>query len=73
MTQEVKDQQEILKLQKIDCLVKALGTMVMIPEYESDPSQIGVKHFKGTIQQPILVGDNREEAIKKLTTVINSL
>ena len=71
-TQEQKDQ-EILKLQKIDCLVKATGSMIMIPEYESDPTQIGVKHFKGTIQQPILQGAYRETALAKLDEFIKQL
>ena len=47
--------------------------MVMIPEYESDPSQIGVKNFKGTIQQPILLGDYRDTALKQLNTLITDL
>lgn len=47
--------------------------MVMIPEYESDPNQIGVKHFKGTIQQPILQKDSREAALNKITLLIQSL
>lgn len=73
-THEEKDL-EILKLQKIDCLVKALGTMVMIPKYESDPSNIGAKHFAGTIQQPILEdkSESRDKALSKLTSLIESL
>lgn len=71
-TQEQKDQ-EILKLQKIDCLVKAIGTMVMIPKYESDPNNIGAKVFAGTIQQPILQGDYRDTALDKLNELIKQL
>lgn len=63
----------ILKLQKIDCLIKALGTMVMKPEYESDPNNIGSKLFKGSIQQPILLDNQREDALVKLNQLINSI
>ena len=38
------ENEEILKLQKIDCLVKAIGTMVMVPKYErADPLDLGSK------------------------------
>lgn len=68
-----ENEKEVLKLQKIDCLVKALGTMVMIPNYEVDPNNIAKKQFAGSIQQPILVDAYRTLAMDKLSQVINSL
>lgn len=69
------ENEEILKLQKIDCLVKAIGTMVMVPKYErADPLDLGSKEvFAGTIQQPILQGAYRETALAKLDKLIKEL
>lgn len=47
--------------------------MVMIPKYDSDPNQIGVKTFAGTIQQPILQDEARDKALVKITSLIESL
>lgn len=71
----VTENEEILKLQKIDCLVKAIGSMVMIPKYErADPLDLGSKEvFAGTIQQPILQGAYRETALAKLDEFIKQL
>ena len=60
-------------LTSIDVLIKSLGTMVMIPKYESDPNNIGAKVFAGTIQQPILQGDYRDIALDKLNELIKQL
>lgn len=75
METETMSEIEILKLQKADCLVKALGTMVVIPTYESDPENIGAKIYKGPIQQPILAEGSklRTDALNKLNEIINSL
>lgn len=61
------------KIQKVDTLIKALGTMVVKPEYTSDPTTIGKKTFTGSIQQPILQDTNRDIAEAKLIELIKQL
>jgi len=60
-------------MQSIETLVKVLGTMVVFPDYKSDPINIGVKIYSGNVQQPILIGSDRDKAINKLTELINKL
>lgn len=60
-------------VEKIEVIVKALGTMILMPEYEQDASMIGTKYFKGNVQLPILMEDRRVQALDKLTELINSL
>lgn len=62
-----------LELNSIELLIKALGTMVIFPSYEKDPTNIGKVNFTGPIQQPILVDSQREIALNKLTELINKL
>lgn len=71
----MEENKEVLKLQKIDCLVKALGTMVMAERFESDPNQIGKLIFVGPKQVPILEMDTtyRKNALDKLNQIIESL
>ena len=54
----------------IEALVKALGTMVESPEYESDPTEIGKKRMIGMIRKPILEGTNRDRVIDCLVATI---
>lgn len=61
------------KLATITTLKEVLGTMVIMPNYQSDPHNIGSKTYLGNIQQPILDGDKREIALEKLTEYIRSL
>lgn len=71
--EETKDL-EILKLQKVDCLVKCLGTMVMVPQYETDVLDLSAKpKFLGTIQQPILMGELREKTLKVLEKIVETI
>ena len=73
MTEKVNEL-EILKLQKIDALVKCLGTMVMIPDYRTNPQDlVAGKQFAGTIQQPILQGAYRDNTLSKLDELISQL
>lgn len=58
---------------KIEMLIKALGTMVLEPQFESDPSQIGKKIFVNNIQKPILEGEDRKKVLNKLLEVIEKL
>lgn len=58
---------------KIEMLIKALGTMVLEPQFESDPSQIGKKIFVNNIQKPILEGEDRKKVLNKLLEVIENL
>ena len=59
---------------KIEVLIKALGTMVMIPQYESDPNIIGSKkQYTGVIQTPILTGDQRTAIELTLLELVKEL
>lgn len=67
----VKEVGEVVS--SVEILVKALGTMVIIPEYTSDPNTIGKKIQTGSVQQPILVGVSRDKALTKLDQLIEQL
>ena len=54
----------------IEALVKALGTMVETPEYQSDPNNIGQKMIVGMVRKPILEGEYRDKVIKCLVGYI---
>lgn len=54
----------------IEALVRALGTMIETPEYESDPTEIGKKRMIGMIRKPILEGANRDRVIDCLVATI---
>lgn len=59
---------------KVDVLIKALGTMVLEPQYEKDATNIAAKAiFTGTIQKPILEGDFRTKALNRLSVLIDRL
>ena len=57
----------------IDSLKSLLGTMVLFPEFTSDPNNIGQKIHKGNIQKPILEGENRRLAEDKLMSILKDL
>ena len=57
----------------IEALVRALGTMVETPEYQSDPNNIGQKIMVGVVRKPILEGGSRETVIAKLVEVIKTV
>ena len=59
--------------QKIETLVKVLGTMVMKPQYESDPNVIGSKVFSGMLQVPIVSEEDRKIIEVKLLELVNQL
>ncbi len=52
----------------IEAMVKALGTMIETPEYQSDPNNIGQKVIVGMVRKPILEGDARDRVIDCLVT-----
>lgn len=58
-------------VEKVEVAIKALGTMIIIPEYETGDDFI--KRYTGGIQKPILEGGNREEAINVLMQLISQL
>lgn len=60
-------------IEKIEILVKALGTMVLKPQFEVDPNQIGKKYQIQPIQEAILLDDNRKVAEDKLVELIKQL
>jgi hypothetical protein len=66
-------QTEEEKIDKVEILIKVLGTMVINPSYDSDPNNIGKKIFTGPIQSPMLQGDSRKVAEDKLVELIKTL
>lgn len=61
------------KLQVIETLKSALGTMVVEPNFISDPNNIGQKTYAGNIQKPILEGNDRSNVLQVLNSIINSI
>lgn len=61
------------EVKRIDILIKALGTMVIVQDIQSDPNNIGQVINKGSIQVPILQDSNRKIAEDKLVQLIKSL
>ncbi len=64
--------QEVIN-QTIESLVKVLGTMVLMPTDARDPINIGKRVSTGTIQQPIILGEDRTIVINKLINLISNL
>ena len=59
---------------KIKVVIRALGTMIIVPDYDKGDILAGDKPvYKGGIQQPILNGKDRELAVNKLVELINQL
>lgn len=58
---------------KIEIVIKALGTMVLEPQFESDPTQIGKRIFTTTIQKPIIEGEDRKKVLNKLIELVDKL
>lgn len=54
----------------IEALVRALGTMVEAPEYESDPNNIGKKVMVGIVRKPILEGEDRDKVTAALVSIV---
>jgi hypothetical protein len=59
----------------IDSIVKALGTMIEVPQWEKeDPSNIASKKIiVGVYREGILVGKHRERVQEKLVELIESI
>lgn len=57
---------------KIEILVKALGTMILKPQFETDPNTF-IKHQIQPLQEAILLDDNRKIAEDKLVELIKGL
>lgn len=57
----------------IEVLIKALGTMVMEPEYRQDPNNIGERYLVTTVQKPIFEGEDRKILTKKLLETVEQL
>ena len=58
--------------QDIEVVIKALGTMVVEPVYETNPDNF-IKQPVGSIQRPILQDKDRETVEKKLIELISTL
>ncbi len=57
----------------IEVLIRALGTMVMEPEYRSDPNNVGQKILVTTVQKPIFEGEDRKIISDKLIELVKAL
>lgn len=57
---------------RVEVLIKALGTMVLVPEYELDQETFK-NRCVGSIQRPILENENREQTLKVLSELIEQL
>lgn len=58
------------KTDRIEQVIKALGTMVLFPQEISDPNNIGQKVYGQPIQRPILEGEARTKVLNKLVELI---
>lgn len=60
--------------QEIEVCIKALGTMVMKPQYETNPNEIGSKKYVGNTQMPIVEKEeHRDLILNKLLALVNSI
>lgn len=60
------------EVKRIDILIKALGTMVLKPQFETDQVTFR-KTCIASVQEPILLDENRKVAEDKLIQLIKSL
>lgn len=58
------------KTNRIEQVIKALGTMVLFPQEISDPNNIGQKVYGQPVQRPILEGEARTKVLNKLVELI---
>lgn len=61
------------KIKTIDVLKTVLGTMVIFPIESFDLENVGQKKITGSVQRPILEGENRTKVENKLLEIIDSL
>lgn len=66
----IKD--EVVKVKAIDALRTVLGTMVIIPTEETDPNTFK-KVSLGSVQRPIIEGEDRNIVKNKLIELIKSI
>lgn len=59
-------------VEKVEVLIKALGTMVIINESVINPQTLKKEHI-GAVQQPILLDEQRDQVLNKLTELIGKL
>lgn len=55
--------------ERIEKIIKALGTMVIHPIENTNPDTFK-KEYIGSVQKPILEGENREKVLNKLVELI---
>src|SRR5690606_227414 len=65
-----KNMTELDKTNRIEQVIKAIGTMVIIPTETSDPNNIGQKIYGQPVQRPILEGEARTKVLNKLVELI---
>ena len=58
------------KTDRIEQVIKALGTMVLFPQEITDPNNIGKKMYGQPVQRPILEGEARTKVLNKLVELI---
>jgi len=61
------------KIKAIDTLKTVLGTMVIFPIETFDLENVGQKKITGSVQRPILEGENRTKVERKLLELIDSI
>lgn len=59
-------------IKAIDALRTVLGTMVIVPTEETDPGTFK-KVITGSVQRPIIEGEDRNKVKTKLLEIIDSL
>lgn len=59
----------------IEVLIKALGTMIEVPQWEKeDPNNIGSKKvIVGVYREPIITGKDREKVKDKLVELVEAI
>lgn len=71
-TQPLGNTYDHKQVEKIEVLIKALGTMVIVNESVINPQTMKKEHL-GAVQQPILLDEQRELVLSKLTELISKL
>ena len=72
-TDDIIAEEDTSIVEKLETLRTILGTMVMMPKFESDPGAIGKQVHAGTLQQPIVMGTNRDLIESKLIDLVKKL
>lgn len=61
------------KVKAIETLRMLLGTMVVFPIEKFDLENVGQKRIEGSVQRPVVEGEEREKVKKKMLEIIESI